>query len=266
MRRLWAENRPVVVLCFALGYLVKVAPRMTTLTPIIHVVDDDASFRAALGELLSACGYTVALYESAEQLLKRLPSGDRGCILLDVQMAGLSGPQLQNQLAELGCRLPIVFVTGHGDIPMTVQTIKAGAEDVLTKPVVKEKLLEAIGRALIRQEQMRKQDTRIAALRSFLSRLTPREREVFTQLVRGKRHKQIAYALGTSERTVKMHRHNVMQKFQVQSLAELAVAAERLGLLLVSDRRGGAGAEQAEKKSKQKPLTLLSVSMPSRQA
>src|SRR5215471_13218624 len=127
MRRLWAENRPVVVLCFALGYLVKVAPRMTTLTPIIHVVDDDASFRAALGELLSACGYTVALYESAEQLLKRLPSGDRGCILLDVQMAGLSGPQLQNQLAELGCRLPIVFVTGHGDIPMTVQTIKAGA-------------------------------------------------------------------------------------------------------------------------------------------
>jgi len=224
---------------------------MTTLPPIIHVVDDDASFRAALGELLSACGYRVALYESAEQLLKTLPGEDRGCILLDVQMAGLSGPQLQDQLAELGCRLPIVFVTGHGDIPITVRTIKAGAEDFLTKPVLKEKLLEAIGRALIRHEQMREQDTRIAALRSLFSRLTPREQEVFTQLVRGKPHKQIAYALGTSERTVKMHRHNVMQKFQVQSLAELAVAAERLGLLSVSDRRGGEGAEQAEKKSKQ---------------
>ena len=165
-------------------------------------------------------------------------------------MAGLSGPQLQDRLAELGCRLPIVFVTGHGDIPTTVQTIKAGAEDFLTKPVPKEKLLEAIGRALVRHEQMREQDTRIAALRSRLSRLTPREHEVFTLLVRGKPHKQIAYALGTSERTVKMHRHNVMQKFQVQSLAELAVAAERLGLLSVSDRQGSKGAEQAEKKSK----------------
>src|SRR5215469_2008040 len=225
---------------------------MTTLPPIIHVVDDDASFRAALDELLSVCGYRVALYVSAEQLLTTLPGEDRGCILLDVQMAGLSGPQLQDQLAELGCRLPIVFVTGHGDIPTTVRTVKAGAEDFLTKPVLKEKLLEAIGRALIRHEQMREQDTRIDALRSLLSRLTPREQEVFAQLVRGKPHKQIAYALGTSERTVKMHRHNVMQKFQVRSLAELAVAAERLGLLSVSDSRGGEGAaEQAAKKSKQ---------------
>ena len=141
-------------------------------------------------------------------------------------------------------------VRGFGDIAMTVQTIKAGAEDFLTKPVLKEKLLEVIGRALIRHEQMREQDTRIAALRSLLSRLTPREHEVFTLLVRGKPHKQIAYALGTSERTVKMHRHNVMQKFQLQSLAELAVAAERLGLLSVSDRQGSEGAEQAEKKSK----------------
>src|SRR5262249_46570247 len=139
---------------------------MTTLPPIIHVVDDDASFRAALAELLSACGYSVALYGSAEQLLKTLPAGVHGRILLAAQMAGLSGPQLLDQRAELGCRLPIVFVTGHGDIPMTGQTIKAGAEDFLTKPVLKEKLLEAIGRALIRHEQMREQDTRIAALRS----------------------------------------------------------------------------------------------------
>ena len=194
---------------------------MTTLPTMVHVVDDDASFRSALGELLSACGYGVALYDSAEQLLKTLPGGDPGCILLDVQMAGLSGPQLQDRLAELGCRLPIVFVTGHGDIPTTVQTIKAGAEDFLTKPVLKEKLLQAIGRALIRHEQMREQDTRIAALCSLLSRLTPREHEVFMLLVRGKPHKQIAYVLGTSERTVKMHRHNVMQNFRSSLLRSL---------------------------------------------
>jgi FixJ family two-component response regulator len=225
---------------------------MTTLPPIIHVVDDDASFRSALGELLGACGYRVALYDSAEQLLKTLPDGDPGCILLDVQMAGLSGPQLQDRLAELGCRLPIVFVTGHGDIPMTVQTIKAGAEDFLTKPVLQEKLLEVIGRALIRHKQMREQDSRIAALRSLLSRLTPREHEVFTLLVRGKPHKQIAYALGTSERTVKMHRHNVMQKFQVQSLAELAVAAERLGLLSISDKTRKVPSERRKNRNKQR--------------
>jgi FixJ family two-component response regulator len=210
---------------------------MTNLWPIIHIVDDDASFRGATGDLLSACGYRVSLYESANQLLETPPSGEPACILLDVQMAGLSGPQLQDHLAALGCRLPIVFITGHGDIPTTVQTIKAGAEDFLTKPVLKEKLLEVIERALGRYQAIREQDGRIAALRSLFSRLTPREREVFGLLVRGKLHKQIAYALGTSERTVKLHRHNVMQKFQVRSLAELAVIAERLGLLPVPGGR-----------------------------
>ena len=146
-------------------------------------------------------------------------------------MAGLSGPQLQDRLAALGCRLPIVFLTGHGDIPTTVQTIKAGAEDFLTKPVPKQRLLEAIKRALVSYENMRRQDSRIATLRSLLSRLTPREHEVFALLVRGNPHKRIAHALGTSERTVKMHRRHVLQKVEVQSLAELAVIAERLGLL-----------------------------------
>ena len=117
-------------------------------SPIIHIVDDDASFRTAISDLLIACGYRVALYESATQLLKTPPSGEPACILLDVQMAGLSGPQLQDRLAESGSRLPIVFVTGHGDIPTSVQTIKAGAEDFLAKPVPKEKLLDAIERAL----------------------------------------------------------------------------------------------------------------------
>src|SRR5262245_465124 len=184
--------------------------RMTNLSPIIHIVDDDASFRMAIGDLLSACGYRVALYESAEGLLSMPPTGEPACILLDVQMAGVTGPQLQHSLAESGCNVPIVFVTGHGDIPTTVQTIKAGAEDFLTKPVPKDRLLETIKGALARYEQMRDQDNRIADLRSRLSRLAPREREVFALLVRGNLHKQIAYALGISERTVKMHRHNVM--------------------------------------------------------
>jgi RNA polymerase sigma factor (sigma-70 family) len=151
-------------------------------------------------------------------------------------MAGISGPQLQDRLTELGCRHPIIFITGHGDIATSVQAIKAGAEDFLTKPVAKEKLVDVINRALRRYEDRRERDARIDTLRSLFSRLTSREREVFGLLVRGKPHKQIAYALGTSERTIKLHRHNVMEKFQVQSLAELAVIAERLGLLSTSER------------------------------
>ena len=222
---------------------------MTNVVPIIHVVDDDASFRQAIGEVLNACGYRVALYESASQLLETPLSGEPACILLDVQMAGLSGPQLQDRLAELGCRVPIVFVTGHGDIPTTVKTIKAGAEDFLTKPVPKERLLEAIKHALVRYEEMRAKDGRIAMLRARHSRLTSREHEIFALLVRGNPHKQIAHALGTSERTVKMHRHNVMQKFEVQSLAELAVIAERLELMSVSDDSGDETLKHAGRKS-----------------
>ena len=168
---------------------------MTAASPNVYIVDDDPSFRAALGHLLNACGYQVALYESANQLLKTPPGQERACILLDVQMAGLSGPQLQDRLAELGCSLPIVFISGHGDIPTTVKAIKAGAEDFLTKPVVKEKLLDAIERAFVRYEAMREHNDQIAALRTQLSQLTPREQEVFDLLVRGKPHKQIAYTL-----------------------------------------------------------------------
>ena len=121
---------------------------MTKVVPTVHVVDDDEPFRSAIGELLSACGYKVSLYETAKKLLETPLSGSPACILLDVQMAGLSGPQLQGQLSALGCRLPIVFISAHGDIPTTVQTIKAGAEDFLTKPVTKDKLLEVLERAL----------------------------------------------------------------------------------------------------------------------
>lgn len=199
----------------------------------IHIVDDDASFRDAARELLRACGYQVSVYESAQQLLKNLPGGGPACILLDVKMAGLSGPQLQVQLGELGCELPIIFVTGYGNIPTSVQTIKAGAEDFLTKPVTKNVLLEAIDRALCRCESIQERSNRLAALSTRLSCLTPKEREVFKLLAQGKQNKQIAFALGSSERTVKLHRHNVLEKLGVRSVAEIAVIADRLGLLSI---------------------------------
>jgi FixJ family two-component response regulator len=205
-------------------------------TSAIHIVDDDASFRSAIGDLLSACGYKVSLYETAKALLDTSLNGGPGCILLDVQMAGLSGPQLQDRLSSLGCRLPIVFVSGHGDIPTTVRTIKAGAEDFLTKPVMKEKLLKAVERALAHHQAIQEQDNKVSALRSLYAGLTTREREVFFLLVKGKPHKQIAYELKISDRTVKLHRHQIVQKLGVRSLAELALIAERLGLLPTSEQ------------------------------
>jgi FixJ family two-component response regulator len=173
---------------------------VTTSPPIVHVVDDDASFRAAIARLLVASGYQVTLYDSASELLESLPGGEPGCILLDVKMSGLNGPQLQERLGQLGHKLPIVFLTGYGDIGTSVRAIKAGAEDFLTKPVPKKELLAAIERALNRYEEVRKYDNRIAILRSLVSRLTPREYEVFALVVRGMPNKQIAHRLGVSLR------------------------------------------------------------------
>jgi FixJ family two-component response regulator len=204
---------------------------MTTAPPIVHVVDDDASFRTAIARLLGASGYQVALYGSASELLEKLPGGEPGCILLDVEMSGLNGPQLQERLGKLGHRLPIVFLTGHGDVPTSVRAIKAGAEDFLTKPVPRKELLAAIERALNHYEEIRGHDSRIAALQSLVSRLTPREKEVFALVVRGKLNKQIAHELNIAERTIKAHRQQVMEKCEVQTLAELVLIAERLGIL-----------------------------------
>ena len=199
---------------------------------IVHVVDDDASFRTAISRLLRSAGYEVALHESAQQLLDRLPDAESPCcILLDVRIPGLSGPALQNRLAELGYRLPIVFLTGYGDVPTSVQTIKAGAEDFLTKPVPKDRLLAAIERASSRHQANRARRERLDALRALVATLTPREREVFELVVRGKLNKQIGRELGAMERTIKAHRQKVMAKVQVQSLAELVSIAERLGIL-----------------------------------
>jgi len=204
---------------------------MTATPPVVHIVDDDAAFRTATARLLGASGYKVALYSSASELLERLPGGEPGCILLDVKMSGLSGPQLQDRLREIGCRLPIVFLTGYGDVPTSVRAIKGGAEDFLSKPAPKKELLAAIERAIDRYGQDRDRDGRIDALRSLVSKLTPRELEVFALVVRGKLNKQIAHELGTAERTIKAHRQQVMEKCEVQSLAELVLIAERLGVL-----------------------------------
>jgi len=199
---------------------------------LVHVVDDDASFRTAIERRLKLAGYDVATYGSAQELLDAAPADDRpGCILLDVRIPGLSGPELQSRLVASGSTLPIIFLTGHADTATTVRTIKAGAEDFLTKPVSSEMLLEAIERALVRQDAARSQRGRLDVFRAHLARLTQRERQVFDLIVRGKINKQIAFELGTTERTVKAHRHQVMEKMQVNSLAELVSIAERLGLL-----------------------------------
>ncbi|MBR0693343.1 response regulator transcription factor [Bradyrhizobium lablabi] len=199
---------------------------------LVHVVDDDASFRKAVERRLKLAGFQVATYPSAQQLLDHLPQGDQAsCILLDVRIPGVSGPELQTRLNELGSILPIVFLTGHADTATTVRAIKAGAEDFLTKPVSSDQLIDAINRAISRHEQARLQRSRLESLRDLCSMLTPRERQVFELIVRGRINKQIAYELGTTERTVKAHRHQVMEKMRVQSLAELVSIAERLGML-----------------------------------
>lgn len=186
---------------------------------------------------LKLAGYEVETYASAQDLLDRLPDDDKpGCVLLDVQIPGLSGPELQSRLIELGSTLPIVFLTGHADTPTTVRAIKAGAEDFLTKPVSSEQLIDAIERALARQAAVLSQRNTLDAFRALVALLTPRERQVFDLIVRGRINKQIAYELGTTERTVKAHRHQVMEKMQVRSLAELVSIAERLGML---DANGG---------------------------
>jgi len=199
------------------------------LAGLVHIVDDDVSFRTAIERRLKKAGYEVATHPSAQHLLDSLPSGDElSCILLDVRIPGLSGPELQTRLGELGSMLPIVFLTGYADTATTVRTIKAGAEDFLTKPVSSEQLIDAIERAMARHETSLSQRHKLDALRELLATLTPRERQVFELMVRGKINKQIAFALGPTERTIKMYRRNVMQKMNVHSLAELVVIAERL--------------------------------------
>jgi RNA polymerase sigma factor (sigma-70 family) len=181
---------------------------------------------------LTKVGYVVATYASAQDLLDGLPSeSELGCILLDVRIPVLSGPELQARLRNLGSTLPIIFLTGHPDIPTTVRTIKAGAHDFLTKPVSSEELLPAVERAIAQHEVTRRSKSKLDIFRAHLSRLTPREREVFELVVRGNTNKHIGRALGATERTIKAHRQRMMEKLQVQTLAQLVSLAERFGVL-----------------------------------
>jgi FixJ family two-component response regulator len=198
--------------------------------PLIHIIDDDPPFRTALARVLQSAGYRVTQYSSSEQALNTIVGSERGCILLDVRMDGLSGPELHEELLASGCDLPVVFLTGYGDLPTSVRAIKAGAEDFLSKPVPRDTLVQVIERALARFDREHEQHSQIRALRSLVSKLTPREREVFELVVRGKLNKQIAHQLGAAERTIKAHRHNIMFKLGVKSVAELVSIAETLRL------------------------------------
>jgi FixJ family two-component response regulator len=208
---------------------------MTTTPPVVHVVDDDASWRRSVARLLGAVGYRVEQYESAGRFLEAADVEPVGCILLDLRMPGLGGLQLQQRLAEMPHALPVVFVSGHGDIPSSVLAMKAGAQDFLTKPVATDALVAAVEQAVARDRENRGRQARLDALHSLVGALTPTERKVFDLVVRGRLNKQIAADLGTAERTIKWQRHNLMQKLQVQSLAELVSLAERLGMVAEHD-------------------------------
>ena len=196
---------------------------------IVYVVDDDAFFRAAIQRQLEQTGYRVVTYASAEEVLEQRPDENGpGCILLEVRMPGLSGPALQSRLLELGSTLPILFITGYADVSTTVKALKAGADDFLFKPVQSDELLRAIRRSLARHQTALEVKREFDVLRGRLATLTPRERQVFLLIVRGKINKQVANELGATERTIKAHRHNVMEKMKVRSLAELVLIGERL--------------------------------------
>ena len=201
--------------------------------PVIHIIEDDAPLRTALARLLGASGYQVIVYESGDAFLASDTGGAPGCILLDMNMPGLSGLQLQEHLGRTGCILPIVFLTGNGDIAMSVRAIKAGAEDFLSKPIAREDLLEAIGRAMARYAAASGVQAQRADLRARYAGLTGRESEVFGMVIQGLLNKQIAYALGNTERTVKAQRQAVMEKLGADSVADLVQMGMALGLLPV---------------------------------
>lgn len=204
---------------------------MNATLPTVHIVDDDRSFRIALGRLLEAAGFQVSSYESGDDFLGRPPKSQAGCVLLDLQMPGTTGFELQNQLVKQVPLLPVIYLTGEGTIAACAQAMKAGADDFLEKPVASEILLKAIRRALLQNEQRLGDDQLMRKLHGRLTSLTPREFQVFDLMIRGKRNKQIAFELDTSERTVKAHRHSIMEKLGVNSLAEAVSMAERLGRL-----------------------------------
>jgi len=197
---------------------------------LVFVVDDDAPMRESLTNLLRSVGLRVEAFASAQEFLRSTRPDVPGCLVLDVRLPGLSGLDLQQRLAAGDMDIPIIFITGHGDIPMTVQAMKAGAVEFLTKPFRDQELLDAIHQALARDRHAREQWAQSEALRRRYRTLTPRERDVLALVVTGLLNKQIAGELGTSEATVKVHRQHVMAKMGAGSLAELVRMADRLGI------------------------------------
>ena len=201
---------------------------MNVATPTVYVVDDDESFRQAVGRLLRATGYKVETYASAGDFLIIGFRNGPGCLLLDVKMPGPDGLDLQSALATAEHSLPIIFISGRSDIPIAVRALKAGAVDFLTKPVPRQVLLGAVKAAILLDAQRRSHREQLGALRSRYESLTPRENEVFAQVITGKLNKQIAVDLRASERTIKAHRAQVMEKMHVSSVAELVHIADKL--------------------------------------
>jgi FixJ family two-component response regulator len=201
---------------------------MTEPTPLIHVIDDDDSVRKALTRLLKAAGYEVRSFANSGEFLMSSPDETPGCVVLDIQMPGPSGLELQEAINKQSRHLPIIFLTGHGDIPMSVRAMKAGAVDFLTKPVQRRELLSAVENALARDRTNRSMLHRSAYIHECFESLSAREREILGLVVEGKLNKQIASALGIAERTVKAHRAQMMVKMQVDSLAELVRVAGQL--------------------------------------
>jgi FixJ family two-component response regulator len=197
---------------------------------IVYVIDDDAALRDALSSLFRSVGLQVAPFASASELLQSKLPATPGCLVLDIRLPGVSGLDFQDHLAEAGIHMPIVFMTGHGDIPMSVRAMKAGAIDFLTKPFRDQDMLDAVFAALERDRSRWEADREAAAVSALYETLTPREKEVMFFVTKGLMNKQIAGEMGLSEITVKIHRGHVMRKMAVRTLADLVRIAERLGL------------------------------------
>jgi FixJ family two-component response regulator len=206
---------------------------MSATTPAVFVVDDDPSFLASVARLLRASGFGVRSFRSAAEFLAQLPAEAAGCVVVDLQMPGMNGLELQEALAKTPNPLPLVFLTGHGEVPDAVSAVRRGAEDFLSKRAPREELLAAVNRALARDARERAERARVHALRARFEALTARDREVLQHVLRGQLNKQIAADLGIDERSVKRHRTSIMAKLQVQSVTELTHLVHEAGLFAV---------------------------------